>query len=246
MVDSTNVILPAAEAFTSGKLMVSEGLAAGSADAVLGWSDYPLNAALIAVFTLLVLVTLKRFVNIAHNLFDGLSRWKACLAIEASVQQMEDRNLIGYVCIIPISMIADRYGFITAGLASTVPAAWHCLVPIAAIAAWLFVKHLFYKLISLRVRHVETFRIAHKAFYNYWILASLLLVMTVGVLAFLETPAELGRKILLYELGGIYFIGIIRQSQILSSTYGAVATFLYLCALEFIPTAALIAGDILL
>lgn len=246
MIDSTKVVLPAVQAFTSGQLLMPEDFAAGYADTALTWSDYPLNAVMTALFTLLVLVTLKNFLNIAHDLFDSLSRWKASLNIEASVQKMEDRNLLGYIYIIPVAMIADRYSFIPAKLATQVPVNWHCLVPLGAIVVWLLLKHLVYRIIAIKVRRVETFRIAHKSFYNYWILAALLMIVTAGIMSLAHTPEPLGRQILMYELGGMYLLGILRESQILSSAYSPIAVFLYLCALELIPSGALVAAAILL
>ena len=246
MTDSTSVILPAADAFKSGALLMPQEFSADVAPSVLQWSDYPLNAILTALFTLLVLMTLKNFLNISHDLLAGISRWKACLNIEGSIQKMEDRNLLGYIYTIPIAMMADRYSFIPASLAGTVPAQWHCLVPLGAILAWLFVKHFNFKVLELKARRAETLRIAHKSFYNYWILAAILMVMTAGAMALLHTPEPAARGVLLYELGGMYLIGLLRESQILGSAYSPIGVFLYLCALELIPTGALVAAAILL
>ena len=98
----------------------------------------------------------------------------------------------------------------------------------------------------LRAPRPETFRTANTSFFNYWILAGLLLVLTAGIISFTGIPDDTGRSILLYELAVMYFVAIIRKSQILLSYCGPLTTFLYLCALDFIPTGALIAGCILL
>ena len=97
MIDSTKVILPASQAFRTGTLAMTDTPGTGVPDAVLQWSDYPANTVSIVIFTLLAVFTLKNFLNIAPLLLDSLSRWKACVNIDASVQLKSDRNLLGYI-----------------------------------------------------------------------------------------------------------------------------------------------------
>lgn len=246
MVDSTQVILPASQAFSSGRLEMPERLVEGYAGQALAWSDYPVNTALLVIATLLMLIALRIFLGIAPKLLDSLSRWKACVNIDASVQQKSDRNTLGIIAILPMALVADRYGFFNARILEWIPEAWSAPVTLGIIIVWLLVRHLCFYFCSLRTQRPETFRTAHKSFYNYWILASLLLTLTAGIISFTNIPDSAGRIILLYELAVMYFIALIRKSQILLSFCGPLTTFLYLCALEFIPTGALIAGCILL
>ena len=246
MTDSTSVILPAAQAFSSGTLEMPERLDEGYAAQALAWSDYPVNTALLVIATLLLLISLRIFLGIAPKLLDSLSRWKACVNIDASVQLTRDRNLLGVIATLPIALVADRYSFFSADILDVIPDAWSGLVTLGIIIIWLLVRNLCFYFCSLRTQRPETFRTAHKSFFNYWILAALLLTLTAGVISFTSIPDAAGRTILLYELAVMYLIALLRKSQILLSFCGPLTTFLYLCALEFIPTGALIAGCILL
>ena len=246
MTDSTNVILPAAQAFSSGTLEMPERLVEGYSVQALAWSDYPVNTALLVIATLLLLISLRVFLGIAPKLLDSLSRWKACVNIDASVQLTRDRNMLSVIATLPLALVADRYGFFSADVLNVIPDAWSSPVTLGIIIVWLLVRHLFFYLCLLRTQRPETFRTAHKSFFNYWILASLLLTLTAGVISFTNIPDAAGRTILLYELAVMYLIALLRKSQILLSFCGPLTTFLYLCALEFIPTGALIAGCILL
>ena len=143
-------------------------------------------------------------------------------------------------------MIDDRFGFFNADVLGVIPEAWSSPVTLGIIIIWLLVKYLAFYFCSLRAPRPDTFHTAHTSFFNYWILAGLLLVLTAGVIAFTGIPDDTGRRILLYELAVMYLVAILRKSQILLSYCGPLTTFLYLCALEFIPTGALIAGCILL
>ena len=246
MVDSTRVILPAAQAFTSGKLEMSERFTEGFPEQALTWSDFPVNTALLVLATFLLLISIKVFLGIAPLLLDSLTRWKACVNIDASVQLKNDRNTLAVFATLLMALVADRYHFFSAGILDNVPEEWSSPVTLGIIIVWLLVRHLCFYFCSLKAPRPETFRTAHKSFFNYWILATLLLALTAGVISFTNIPDATGRSILLYELAVMYLIAILRKSQILLSYCGPLTTFLYLCALEFIPTGALIAGCILL
>ena len=246
MIDSTKVILPAEQAFRSGTLEMPDRLSGDLVDQALAWSDHPVNTALIVTATLLMFVTLRIFLGIAPKLLDSLTRWKACINIDASVQLKSDRNTLGVISTLPLALIADRYGFLSAGILERIPDAWSSPVTLGIIIIWLIFRYLGFYFCSLRAPRPETFRTAHKSFFNYWILAALLLTLTAGVISFTTIPDTVCRTILLYELLVMYLIALLRKSQILLSYCGPLTTFLYLCALEFIPTGALIAGCILL
>lgn len=246
MPDSTSVILPAAQAFTSGTLEMPVSVSAAYSDSALVWSDFTVNTVLVVIATLLMFLSMRIFLNIAHLLFDSLSRWKACVNIDASVQLKGDRNTLAAIVTLPIALVADRYAFFNAQILDTIPRAWSSLVTLGIILVWLLVKHIIFYFLSLRAPRPETFRTANTSFFNYWILTGLLLVLTAGVIAFAGVQDGTGRLILLYEVAVMYLVAILRKSQILLSFCGPLTTFLYLCALEFIPTGALIAGCILL
>lgn len=246
MIDSTKVILPAAQAFTSGTLEMPVTAGARATGSLLQWGDYPANTVSIVIFTLLAVFTLKNLLNIAPLLLDSLSRWKACVNIDASVQLKSDRNILGYIHVLPMALIADRYALIRPEILDIVPPSLHSLATLGVVVVWLLLRRLIFGVCSLRVHRIETFRTAHKSFFNYWTLASILAIVTAGALSFFECGDDLVRKILLYGLGVMYFIAFLRKSQILRSFCNPLSTFLYLCALEIVPTGALIAGAMLL
>lgn len=244
--DSTSVILPADQAFLSGTLQMPESAAGHYVESLPLWSDFTVNTVLLVVATLLILFSIRIILNITPLLLDSLSRWKACVNIDASVQLKGDRNSLAAVVTLPMALIADRYDFFRAGVLDLVPQGWSSLVTLGIIIIWLLIRQFAYYFCSLKALRPETFRTVHTSFFNYWILAGFLLILTAGVLSLTSVGDGIGRSILLYELAVMYLLAILRKSQILLSYCGPLTTFLYLCALEFIPTGALIAGCILL
>lgn len=246
MVDSTRVVLPAAEAFKSGVLKMQEEAARGFVGEELSWSDYPVNAILVTIFVLLALLSFRSLMNIFPKLLDSLSRWKACINIDASIQTKNDRNALGIVYTIPIALLADRYDLLPAEILDYIPKSWHGLVFTGIFFIWLLFRQLMFALCSTRTRRIETLRTAHMSFFNYWILAGFLMVITLTITSVIGVDDGIISKILRWEVAVLYAIAFLRKAQILRSFCNPFVTFLYLCGLEILPTGALVAGAILL
>ncbi len=246
MVDSTKVILPASQAFSSGTMEMPRIIPAGQEGVLMGWSDYTANSVAIALAVILFLITFREFVAIVPYLLDAFSRWRACLNIDSNIQTRNARNLLGFIFITPITVIADRFSFIPAGRLAAVPAEWHIVAVLGIIVSWLLLKSIIYFILSFRVRKKELFQTAHKSFYNFWILAGALNIITGGICLLSGADLSITRTVLLGELALLYFVAIIRKSQILGSFCSLLHTFLYLCALEILPTGTLIALSLLL
>ena len=81
------------------------------------------------------------------------------------------------------------------------------------------------------------------AFYNFLIvIASVTVLVFVSVLVFNFSPIVV-RGILLTVIAFVYMIFIIRKMQILTKVYGLVKSILYLCSLELLPAAVLVASN---
>ena len=75
---------------------------------------------------------------------------------------------------------------------------------------------------------------------NYFIFIVVLELVTTGLLTLFRADDSTVRLVLLHELGILYIFAVIRKAQILSTSCKPLSTFLYLCALEIIPTGMLI------
>lgn len=246
MVDSTKVALPAAQAFLSGRLEMAENISPGVNGAVAAWADIPANCITAMVFALLALATLKSLLNLFPLLLDSLSRWKACLTIDSSVRLKSDRNLLGIIWLMPIIIIADRYRVFSIGFLDSIPYVRHIAETSALVIAWLLLRLLSFILCSLRAKRIETFRTAHKAMFNYLILLAAVMLASAGIFSLTNVSELIVRQVIEYEMAVFYLVAVLRETQILRTYCSRFQTFLYLCALEFIPTGILIAGNILL
>ncbi|MDO5442222.1 MAG: DUF4271 domain-containing protein [Bacteroidia bacterium] len=246
MTDSTQVTLPAAQAFLSGRLDMPVNIQASGGNTVMEWADYPSDYIPVMVAVILILATLKALMGLFPLLLDSASRWKGCITIDSSIRLKSDRNLLGLIWLLPYVLIADRYNLLTAGILDSVPPQWHVSATAGVIAAWFFLRFTGYLLCSLRVKRPETFRTAHKCIFNYVILLAALLSVAAGIFSITGISENGARTVVLYGSIAFYLLTVLREMQILGTFCGQFRTFLYLCALEILPTGALIAGNILL
>ena len=246
MIDSTKVILPASQAFSSGTMEMSRIIPYGQEGALMGWSDYTANSVAIALTVIIFLITFREFVALVPSLLDTFSRWRACIKIDSNLQTRNARNLFGFIFIIPIAVIADRFSFIPAGRLAAVHPEWHIVAVLGIIVSWLLLRAIIYFILSLRTRKKELFQTAHKSFFNFWILGGALNIITGGICLLAGVDLHTSRTVLLSELALFYFVAFIRKAQILNTFCSLLHTFLYLCALEILPTGTLIALSLLL
>ena len=87
---------------------------------------------------------------------------------------------------------------------------------------------------------------AYRAGYTFFILLMMLSLVTVGILWLLHSSDLTVKTFLLVEAAVVYFLYLIRRGQILSTSCKPLTTFLYLCGLELLPTAALVLTAVIL
>ena len=200
---------------------------------------------LVVIFTVLAIMTLKRFLQVVPYMADSYLRVRGSAALEGSIRVSQDRNLVALVLVIPFVLVAYRYRLFN-------PEIIQDLVPnlrLAAIAlfflSYILVRHLIYLWLRPR-RRQDAFRQAHPVAYTFFIFLVLLLLVTLGVLLIAGVEDAFVRYILYAEIALVFVLFLRRSAQILSLSCNHLRTFLYLCALEILPAALLvISGSVL-
>ena len=198
------------------------------------------------VFVALALALLPTFFHFAPYLADAVFRARGSEALEFSVRVTRDRNMFAYVLLIPAVLIMSRYRLYDPLFMQQIgDKGWYLLACVGVLAAYLLVRLIIYLFLKPR-RHYEYFRLAHRAIYTFFILLMLVALPALGLLTVVDANDVIIRSVMYVLLVVVYFVFIIRKAQILSLTCNGLRTFLYLCALEFIPTAALIVSAVVL
>ena len=201
---------------------------------------------LLALFAfLVVLLLLRRLLNIFPSLLACLIRGKESFNLEASVKLSRDRDALALAMIVPFCLVALRYrlyspgfleGFSENAVTGIYFAVFCVYVLLRALMAWLF---------RPRKMQQKTYRTAIKASSSFFIIGTLLLLATGGLLDLFNVPEIDVRSAMLWVSALIYAIFLLRKIQIFYSSCSVFVAFLYLCALEMIPTGILVVSAII-
>jgi hypothetical protein len=87
---------------------------------------------------------------------------------------------------------------------------------------------------------------AGNAAHTFFIILTLILLATGGVMAVTGADEHVIKTAMLWISAGIYMLFILRKLEIFISSCSVFTAFLYLCALEIIPTGTLVISAIIL
>ncbi len=198
---------------------------------------------ILAFISVIILITvLKRLVNIFPSLVACLIRWKESVNLEASVKNSYDRDVIAVSMIMPFCLTADRFRLYDPSFMNGMNENIHICITFGIFIGYLVVRRMASLMVSSHRDKKRIYSTAEKAAYTIFIILTLLLVTVGGVLSFLNVNPETTRNAMLWISAFTYALFLFRKLQIFSSSFSILTSFLYLCALEFIPTGLLIAS----
>ena len=217
------------EVFRSGTLEMSTQPWDGLAQAPV-WTDFATNRILCLVAIVLMVANLLDYFRLVPSLLFCFDRSRGAETLEHSLGLARVRNLSGIVYGLPFCLILDRFGVVRPDFWDRIPAAWQALAMIGLMGAFMFVRDLCYLVAALR----------HNIF-NYLLVLVPLLLVTVAVITVFHLPQQLAVCLLAGEIALAWLFGLTRSAQILRNRCSGLSTILYLCALEFLPAAILVA-----
>ena len=194
---------------------------------------------------LLILLQLRRLVNVFPSLLACLIRWKESVNLEASVKLSHDRDMLALSMIIPFCLIAFRYrlyapSFLDIEDSNAVLGLYFAIFTaymlLRILTSWLFRPS--------RIQH-KISNAAGKSSYTFFVIYTLMLLATGAVMGVINADEAFVRHAMLWVSAFIYLLFLLRKMQIFASSSSVFAAFLYLCALEMIPTGILIVSAII-
>lgn len=207
--------------------------------------ENPVFCGLAVFFTLLFLLNLRSFLKIALSLWDCAVRWKGNLTLEDSIQLSRSRNWISAILFIPFCMVVHAFGLYTPDFITEAPAAFRLFMVTGVFLAYFLLRAFLNWQLEMHRYGSSVFTAANTSFLNYHVILFFLLFLTGSVWVAITGDGTSARPVMLWEAGLTYLIHIYRRGQIFASVCDPFATFLYLCSLELLPTAALVLSALL-
>lgn len=193
-----------------------------------------------AAVLLALLICTGDLVELGPSLVGCFLRWKENVALYNNMKLRRKRNKLA-LCITPaILLVFSRYPIWNI-FENTSPLIAYCNMVIVFLAYLLL--RILCRLVFCRGDYAaKEFDQQADLVVNYFIITSVVLFALFGSCRLLCVPDELVVRILLYSSAAIYCLLLVREMQVLSSMRGFLPSFLYLCALEILPTGILVAS----
>ncbi len=208
--------------------------------------DNPVFCALAVFFTLLFLLNLRSLLKIIPSLWDCILRWKGNLDLEDSIQLSRSRNWIAAILFVPLCMAVYSSGLYSPDFVTGLPPLMGLAATVLVMLGYLLLRAYLNWQLEMHHYGSKTFTAANRSFFNYGIVLFFLLFFAGALLNATSGDASQTRKVLTWILAVTYSVHIVRRGQIFASESNPFTTFLYLCSLELLPTAALVLSERLL
>ena len=244
--EDTTGIMPVDSALTGGRLHLLQETADQWTPAIPHDGSAMITDILTSVCILVIILSIKRIVNIIPSLLSCLFRWKEAFNLEYNLKLSRDRNLVFFILVLPFCLMAAKFGIYSPEFMSGTGQ-----LPMLGIFTGIFITYLLVRrLLGTIFRPGEmdgkAWSAARMLFPTFFCSATLLCLAVAGILSYTGLDDSTIRMILIYVLTFFYLVFLFRKTQIFSHYCSVFSTILYLCTLEILPTGLLVASAIFL
>ena len=200
---------------------------------------------LVLISFLICILPLRRFVGIFPSLMACLVRWKESINLDASVQLSRDRDIMAIAMVMPFCLTAGKFALYSPSWTGQFGADGKLGITIGAILAYILLRKGLEHVLRGKKINQKTYRTACKSSHTFFIILTLLLMAMGGFMSFANVDPMDIKNAMLWVSAAIYAIFLLRKTQIFISSCSFFSGFLYLCALEILPTGALVASALI-
>lgn len=216
------------------------------------WGDCTVNRVLIVLCIIIFIFSYRDYRHLFPMLAGSLDRWRSQIHIQHNIPTARIRNNVAVSCIIPFCLMASRYALYTPAFYGRLPLCRESIALMGIILAYVLLRRVIYALL-LGGRHAavggmdgETMTATRKTLYSFFILLCCTMLFTCAVMFVFHATDAAIRTVLLLETALFFTLSTYTTGQILGAHAKVSTTILYLCILELIPAAALIASAVVL
>ncbi|MBR5834154.1 MAG: DUF4271 domain-containing protein [Bacteroidales bacterium] len=198
---------------------------------------------LISLFVMMF--ALRTLVEVFPSLMACLIRAKESINLEASVQLSRGRNILSVCLALPFFLVVWQRELYMPSFMDSLDENLRFCVIIGIFLTLVLLRMMLERIMKPKTVNSKTYATACKTDRTFFSLLTLILLAMGGIMSIFSTPADVVTSAMLWVSAAIYLIYIRRKTQILTSSASFFASFLYLCALDLIPTGAVVASAII-
>ena len=197
-----------------------------------------LRAILITASVVIGLLSLKSFLRQYPTFIRCISRWKAAFSLQHSLGDARDRDILAFICLLPFAIIIDKYSVYDATYLNAIPELLRIPFIIGLAILLALLRRMFGP--THRRFHREQVLTSVRSMYTHFIVLVTFLIGTVLLLEAFNCSLPVIKVLCVIEIALMELISMTHTAQILNSFCHGFETFLYLWALEIIPTALIV------
>lgn len=230
---------PIDSAFVGGSL---PGEAVLNTAGVSVFGSSPLLCVLLVISALVFLCFLRKAVDIIPSQLGALLRSKELVNLENSAMLARDRSVMAIVVMVPFIVLAAGYRLYNPRFLSEITGNAYFFVTAGFFAAYALLHEGAYFVCTPRKLDGRVRKAVRKSAWTFFITATEFSFLLSAILSLFKTPYNSVRAVIIAVIAVLYLIFLVRKGQVLSQGCNFFQTFLYLCALEFLPTGILVAS----
>ena len=194
---------------------------------------------------LICLLLLNTLVEVFPSLIACLVRWKESVNLDASVKLSRGRDIMAIAMVMPFCLTAGKYSLYYPSWMGQFGSDGRLGITIGTIIGYILLRKGLE--IAFRSRKVspKAYKTACKSSHTFFIILTLVLLAMGGILSFIKVDPMDIKSAMLWVSAITYALFILRKVQIFNSSCSFFSSFLYLCALEILPTGALVASALI-
>ena len=196
------------------------------------------------VSLLLTVLILPRIADILPNIGASLLWWKENINVDTNIRLRRDRDMVAAVLIVPFCLAACRLKLFDADFMNGLSEELQLCVTFGVFAGWLMIRKAVYASLRSRKINSSVYHAADSSANTYFIVLCALTLTVCGIYSVFDISLTAARIATFWVSGTIYLLYLVRKTQIFSSVCNFFRSFLYLCALEILPTGVLIASAV--
>ena len=201
--------------------------------------------ALALISIIFTMFLLKTIVDILPSALACMIRWKENINIESSVRLSRDRDFSALAMLIPFCLLAFRFRLYNPSFIANLPDPSRLWAVIGVFVAYLVGRKTCSMLVHPRRLSQKTLAAAEKSANTYFLVLTLILLLVGSICSFFDASLNAIRVTSIWLSALIYGLYLVRKLQIFTSSCSIFTAFLYLCALEILPTGILVVSDVI-
>lgn len=234
-------IQPVEDAFLSGTLEMSNSVDQFAKEIESSDPASVIISVALMMVTVGFLTNVGNFAKLMPKLSGSLINKNIGFNLEHNDRSVKSRSLLALLLAFPLSLEADKFGLTRLSFLGEIGHVWRSLLLFAALIVFFLLRKLIATMPRPRRCSLDVWKSVSDGWLSNFVMFAILAV-TFGLLVYIcNWPPKLYCTVSALIFAFFLALSLLKNYQILREYCSVLGSILYLCALEFLPTGALVA-----